>query len=582
MIENLHFIHQEWLWPAIISGLVCWLISVVLFWFSSERKRFIIKIIAAFFAIAALVLIAVKPAIIQEWNEVSAIMLTTGYDKIVLDSLQKSDENVVLLNYDPGMVLSRDLDSLTAIKILGNGVKNYDFWQFKGVSVHFLPGKLPSGIIALNYKKHPLLGENLEIIGLFNNAKKGHRLVLQDPGGAGLDSVVLDKKNFDFRLGTPLKSEGKLVYRLVEKDSVGKKLSENPLPVEVQPNKIFNVLIVNDFPTFETKYLKDYLAEMGHNVLIRSKLTNDRYKFEYFNREQVPLAGFSQATLEPFDLLIIDSQSLRNLSNTAKNGLKMAINQDGLGVFVQADITFFRGAEDLIPLKFNSDRNTTVRLDEFPRVALAKNSYVFEKTFGLETIQNSETKIISAYKRHGKGRVGTIVLDKTYELLLDGKQDIYTKLWTDILSPLGKKETTATWWSTQNEVIYEDEPFTFNLYTNLTEPNVEVEAGNRIALKQDLNLRDKWEGMTYPHHRGWNRISLAQDSTQEFNYFVNDSSQWKSLSNYVTMQQNRRFFNTENASISQKISLKPISFWWFFAIFVVFMGFLWLEPKWEI
>lgn len=138
-----------------------------------------------------------------------------------------------------------------------------------------------------------------------------------------------------------MKTAGKLVYRLIEKDSVGNELSENPIPVEVQPNKVFNVLIINDFPTFETKYLKDCLAEMGHKVLIRSKLTSNRYKFEYFNREQVPLSVFSQATLESFDLLIIDSQSLRNLPNSAKNGLEMAINQDGLGVFVQADITFF-------------------------------------------------------------------------------------------------------------------------------------------------------------------------------------------------------------------------------------------------
>jgi hypothetical protein len=582
MIENLHFIHQEWLWPTIIGGVVVWLISVVLFWFSSERKRFIIKMIAAFFAIAALVLIALKPAVTQKQNEATAIMLTSGYDKSVLDSLQKAKENVLLLNYDPRMVLSKDLDSLTTIKIIGNGVKNYDFWQFKSISVNFLPGKVPNGIIALNYKKRPILGENLEIMGSFNNPEKGHRLVLQDPGGAGLDSVVLNKKKFDFQLGTSLKTAGKLVYRLIEKDSVGNELSENPIPVEVQPNKVFNVLIINDFPTFETKYLKDCLAEMGHKVLIRSKLTSNRYKFEYFNREQVPLSVFSQATLESFDLLIIDSQSLRNLPNSAKNGLEMAINQDGLGVFVQADITFFRGAEDLVSLKFNSDRNTTVRLDEFPRVALAKNSFVFEKTFGLETVQNSEAKIISAYKRDGKGRVGTTVLDKTYELLLDGKQDVYTKLWTELLSPLGKKEITETRWSAQNAVIYQDEPFTFNLYTNLTEPNVEVAEGDRIALKQDLDLPEKWEGRSYPNQRGWNRLSLAQDSTQGFNYFVDDSSHWKALSGYATMQQNKRFFNTENASVSRKIGLKPIDFWWFFAVFLMLMGFLWLEPKWDI
>ena len=579
MIENLHFFNEKWLWTAIIGGILVWLEFAILAWFSGGKKRFIIKMIAAFFAIAALVLIAIKPAVSKEQDAATGILITAGYDESVLDSLQKSGENSVTLNYNPGKDLSKDLDSLTAVQILGNGVKNYDFWQFKEISVAFLPGKLSQGVIRLKYNKQPIVGENLEIIGLFNNLQKGHRLVLQDPGNGGLDSIDLGKKTIDFRLVAPLKSMGKLVYRLVERDSMGTVIADNPLPVEVQPNKVLNVLIINDFPTFETKYLKNYLAEMGHQVLIRSKLTKGRYKFEYFNRDEIPLAVFSQAALKPFDLLIIDSQSLKNLPNSAKNGLKMAINEDGLGVFIQADNSFFREAGDLIPLKFNRDQNTTVRLDEFPRIPLTKNAFVFEKSFGLEMVQNSEDKIISAYKRNGKGRVGTTVLEKTYELLLDGKSKVYTKLWSELLSPLGKKKITATRWSSQDEIIYQDEPFNFTIYSSLTEPIVETQAGNRIALKQDFDLPEKWEGRTYPLQSGWNQLRLAQDSTQKFNYFVNDSAHWQSLSGYATMEQNQRFFNRENASALRKTSLKPIDLWWFFAVFLVFMGFLWLEPK---
>lgn len=578
MIENLHFINEKWLSSAITIGVLGWLIVVVLFWISGNKKRFILKTLAAFFAVAALMLIALKPTVPKEQDNVTGILLTNGYEERVLDSLLKSVENIMTLNYDPGVDLS-NLDSLKIVQILGNGVKNYDLWQFKGVSTTFLPGSFPQGIIKLNYNKRPVLGENLEINGLYNDPQIGHRLVLQDPGGADLDSVLLDRKEFQFQLNSPLKAAGKLVYRLVEKDSVGKELNANPLPVEIQPNRIFNILIVNNFPTFETKYLKGYLAEMGHKVLVRSKLTKNRYKFEYFNRERITISELSQAALKSFDLLIIDSQSLKNISNSVKNGLKTAINQDGLGVFIQADNSFFSGARDLIPLKFRGDRSTTVQLDEFPRIELAKNPFVFEKSFGLETVQNSEDKIISAYKRTGKGRVGTTVLENTYELLLDGKRDVYTKLWTELLSPLGKKEITATRWLMQNSVVYADEPFIFNIYTNLTEPIVETEAGNRIALKQDPVLPEKWEGRSYPHQGGWNRMRLAQDSTQVFNYFVFDSSHWKSLSDYATMEQNKRFFNTENVSTLRKISSKPINLWWFFAVFLVCMGFLWLEPK---
>ncbi len=581
MIENLDFIHQKWLWTVIIGGIIIWLFIVILAWFSGKKSRFLVKTLAAFFAITSLVLIIIKPAITKEQNVATGILLTPGYEKSVVDSLQNVVENAVILNYNPKVNLSKFLDSLNTVRILGNGIKNYDFWQFKGISTTFLPGKLPQGIIKLNYNNQPVVGDNLEIMGLFNNSKKGHQLVLQDPGGAGLDSTVVDKKRFNFRLVTPLKLTGKFVYKLVEKDSLGNKLNENFLPVQIKPSKTFNILIINDFPTFETKYLKDYLAEMGHEVLIRSKLTKDRYKFEYFNRKQVALYSLSQAALESFDLLIIDSQSLKILSNSARNGLKEAIDQDGLGVFVQGNNAFFTEARDLTSLKFKSDQNTTVRLDQFPSIALTKNSFVFEKSFGLEPVQNSKDNIISGYRRTGNGRVGTTVLEKTYELLLDGKRDVYTRLWTELLSPLGKKEISATRWSSQNGVIYKDEPFTFHIYTNLTEPAVETEAGNRIALKQDLELPENWEGRTYPQRQGWNHLSLAQDSTQVFNYFVDDSLHWKSLSGYATMAENKRFFNMENVSNSRKISLEPIDLWWFFAVFLVCMGFLWLEPKWD-
>ena len=64
------------------------------------------------------------------------------------------------------------------------------------------------------------------------------------------------------------------------------------------------------------KYLKNYLAESGHKVLAQSRLTKDRYKYEYFNMSNKSNVGFTQEQLKPYDLLIIDGQSLNLLSSS--------------------------------------------------------------------------------------------------------------------------------------------------------------------------------------------------------------------------------------------------------------------------
>ena len=69
--------------------------------------------------------------------------------------------------------------------------------------------------------------------------------------------VFYDKiyKNFDKALYNYEKS---IELSLVEKDSMNNLLASNPIGIQVIPKSTLNVLIINGFPTFETKYLKKY------------------------------------------------------------------------------------------------------------------------------------------------------------------------------------------------------------------------------------------------------------------------------------------------------------------------------------
>lgn len=94
-------------------------------------------------------------------------------------------------------------------------------------------------------------------------------------------------------------------------------------------------MILNGFPTFESKYLKNYLAETGHRVVVKNQLTAARYKYEYFNITSKPVIDITKEKLTLFDLLIIDSKSLKNLSNRERTTLKNVVKESGMGILIQ-------------------------------------------------------------------------------------------------------------------------------------------------------------------------------------------------------------------------------------------------------
>ena len=73
---------------------------------------------------------------------------------------------------------------------------------------------------------------------------------------------------------------------------------------------------------------------------------------------------------------------------------------------------------------------------------------------------------------------------------------------------------------------------------------------------------------------------MKQDSTAAFQYYVTDSSEWKSITNFNTIKANQIHFNTKlKSEYSQRDTLKLVNPLWFFMIFILCSGYLWLEPK---
>ncbi|NJB70266.1 hypothetical protein GGR42_000728 [Saonia flava] len=579
MIREIAFLNKHLLWPTLIGSLV--LLTVFLWkeWPQSGKSRFIFKAFVSSLAIGSLAAIALKPTFLKEVEKGLGVLITEGYDNNQLDSIKNTYKKVKIIKYEKNKPLKQRLDSLSSLFVLGHGLQTYDLWQLDSTPVTYLGGSLPKGISRLNYSKENTIGSKVILNGLYNEPQVGNRLVLGGPGGASLDSIKLENESsYGFSLEADLPVKGKFIYALQERDSLGKLLSNEPLPIKVIGRDTLKILIVNNFPTFETKYLKNYLAEMGHQVLVRSQITKNRYKFEYFNRNKTPIYTFSEKNLSDFDLLIIDVGSYRNMSLKSISVVENSIREEGLGLFIQPNLNYFRLPGKTSHFSFERENMVEVSIQESNR-AVSKYPYRFKEDLGVLPSYKYGNQLLAAYKKMGKGRIGTTVLESTYELVLNGNSKTYQQFWKEIIEATSKKSIPIAEWNPASKFAYKDQPFEFKVRTEIENPEIKSNDGYGIPLMQDVEVASIWGGTTYPRNLGWNKLILQNDTTQVYEYFVMDSTKWRSLTKNRTIHDNVRHFNKpviESLNMEVPQEINPL---WFYLVFLFSAGYLWLEPK---
>ncbi len=574
------FQNESFIWPVISIALIIWAIYVWKEWNTSRKFHRYINAFVALISIMAMTMLALKPIHEVLLQEKGAVVLTKGYDQIQLDSLLSEKEGLQVIHYQENKPLGDAPSAYTSIYILGNGIQPFDFWQFENQSVMYLGGHAPKGIIQLKYSKENKTGEYLTVTGKYKRDAKSAKLVLQNDFGEGLDSVALNNDTAQsFKLEAPIKAEGSFVFELLEKDSLGALINRHQVPFEAQAPKLLKVLIMNSAPNFETKYLKNYLADMGHAVTYRTQLTQERYKFEYLNTKATPIYTLRENNLANYNLLIIDANSIQRLSRNGRSAIENTIKNKGLGVFIQPESSMFKSAKRHLGFQFRRDGVSKIVINEFLNRKVNKFPFQFIDAGELEVVHENSNVILAAYKRVRNGRIGTSLIQNTYQWQLEGKTQEYRKFWKNIINALSRRESNKTIWKFANAIPQINEPLEFQLNTQTKPVNLQNLDGHTIALKRNVDLLHLWSGKIYPSNFGWNELHLQDDDTpQKKSYFVFDSISWKSVREYNKKQRNQWHFSKEvkGSKFTTKIAIERI---WFFIIAILGLGYLWLQPK---
>jgi hypothetical protein len=538
--------------PSIIAASVA---LVVLIFLETKRKQkfLVLRIIAQTLLVGSVLLLTLRPSLKSTTQTSSLLLLTDGSRQSTIDSL-RSLKPVSLKSYNE----LTDLNGLSVIT--GNGLPSWALDLLPSKNYSFVPSPSPKGVTAIEFDEHIYAHRWNEIRGTYNGIEG--LVKLRGPGGLD-DSVKIS--NGPFSLSFFTKAPGRFNYDIITNEGT------ETLPLVIEPERNFNIIFLSTYPTFEMRYLKNFLASKRHRLSIRNQVSRGVYKFEFANRPASNFQSLTQALLNDTDLVILDEHSWHSLSAAEQKVIKTSID-NGLGILLLPESDKLQ----LITFKKNQQKDTV-------RVSLGRVGSLRLPALSLESKQSEpllksiDNRVVSGYVYAGKGKIGYQLLGETYQAGLQGKSEAYSALWVPLLEKVARTlPTDLKLKITSPFPYYENEPVSFDIISSGKEPKLKID-NIGFPLTEDVFIDDLWHGTTWLDGNKWHDFSLDSATTA---VHIATSGTWKSVSaannRRATALQAGQQTNNEVASLSKDESKIKILL---FVIFMLSAGFLWLAPK---
>ncbi|MBX2913705.1 MAG: hypothetical protein KF856_00400 [Cyclobacteriaceae bacterium] len=545
---------------AHVSAGVVITVAVLLFaifsWLEWKRQArfFYARLIALLIAILSLTAFVLRPAYSTNSDSAGVIVLTPGYNKSSADSLKK-----IYQHYH--VVATEQLDNINQLIahkdqirfVLGAGLPAY---VLPDSGFNFLASPLPTGITQLQVPAKLIANRNASLGGVWHG--KPGTITLIGPEGK-IDSTSVRAGSFQLSF-TP-KQPGKFLYEL---EIDGKK---ELLPLEIHAPRPLDVLILQQYPSAEIRYLKNFLIDQGHRVVVRTQISKNNFRFEFGNRAPATLSRITTEALSDFDLLVLANESAALDEDTIKDALR-----NGLGVlWLPSENELAKPPLGFEFVKVNTDtaqvnfEDQTISLSAWPVNA--------RKDFA---IVKNKNRVLAGYKRSGAGKAGYQLLTETYPLIAKGQAKIYNHVWTKVVETLARISAQTTSIKITNTFpVYPDEPL--NIEVLAANPEVYLDS-TQLPLHEHAVIDDLWSTKAWPKEKGWHQLLSATDSVIS-NFFIPDFNSWTALRTANLQKATKEKAGGSLIFEADKLSYKTVSPLLFFVVFVLAIGFLWLAPK---
>lgn len=601
---------------------------------------------------------------IKTQTEMSAVLLTYGTSQQQIESIPIDDNTqIFLLSSLPNWQASLDLSTLTKpllidnvgeillyqpqitqLSVYGDGLATQQ-WQMldtlinatvdedsseQHLHVNFYPSNIRTGPTNLIWPKQLILGQPFYITGTFSAQSEDEKRIFKISLSDAYDEVVdefLIKHNERFNLSASLKSQGLFTYQLKVFDDDQTLLMSEPVSFNVTSAEKIKVVIKQSAASFESKHLKNWLAEQGEEVLVFTQVSKNKYIQQVVNAtsdveaiSKVNKADkstinmiekmFTSTWLKDIDLLYMDGRAVLSLKKDEIEQVEIAI-KNGLGLIIIVDDELLLSSNEVLSHSLLAHvypqegwpLNTKVNqgLTTIPRWLRSKDEHtlpytnaILPKANGEVLIEGNDGQALSVTHNYGLGSATFSLINSSYQWLTSDNKSHYSRYWQYIIEKTARSEQESGWQKPPTERIYfqgENQ----RICAQLNESGVTNLQIKNINLLPSIVIDSAYCGVYLSDYLGWHNFTLTnkksalnQENTRDSlqnNRDLNTQSVFiYSQQNWLTWQQllkheasNVAYKNS--TKIESKVSYSPIdklTFWW---LLFISSSLLWYERK---
>ena len=574
-----------------IAVIIIWVSCSFLFLKEPNKKEGILR--TALFSIALLFIYLI---ILRPQHKIEILsnvgLLQTENIKNVADSIPvfalsniTSDKNMPTIN--DLAELERNFPNIHNLYINGYGLEPEQLKHLKNIQVEFLAKDFPEGFNHLSYTRKIHVGEELQVSGRYlNNSTDSVKLVLETPEGLQ-DSIMIGGGRKDFFLkGNPVLTGNFVGNIKIYKD---KNLKVEPLPYSVKPKKILRFIILQDFPSFEINYLKDWLAEQKHHIRIRTLVSRNKINTQQINVPAVEKKNslFSKKNLEETDLIISDPESLKKLSLTEKKEILSAIGL-GLGLLVFPDAEWGKLPEILdrkFPIIQSTKKNFILGgLNSKSKEPFEKLPFAFSNnSFPIPALKSNDNEILAAFYPEKNGKIAIQLAVDTYVWPLKGEDKLYNNYWTDIIQAIERKSIGPMINIKGAPFIWENN---FSEIEYIENKNFKSVIQYQSGFKEEYQPKRDLPDLSMivipfrPVESNWMQLNTGEMGNVIDSLFIMPEDAWPDLRKSVWLDEYKKHQGFKNKKTGINIYLfKDIPLIWFFIPFIISICLLWWRER---
>ena len=594
--------------PVIYYGLLafCLLLGLgllALAWQRPRQRQRLLRMLAGAVAAGALWLMAFPPLRHLPAARAEAILLTEGYVPDTLRQLLRQlgagtpvwaygevETPAKATPLASLLTLAEQPLALRRLHLLGQGLPAAELASLGSVPLRLHPGAPLAGFRTAFWPSELALGEVLRLEGtVVAPPSKAAAWVILRAAGAGRDSVKLPTGSGPFRLRYQPKTAGLATYELLLRRPGQPPLAE-PVPVEITTPALPAVLLLTATPSFEFKFLKNYLAEAHYPVALRTSVSRGLVQTDFMNQPALVLDRLTPALLGHYTVVVADATTLAALNTTETQALQTAIRAGHLGLITLAEAAPLPRAAparaDFTVRPRPAAPGTTPALTwpGAPGETRAPLPAQLQFNANLRALVTGPGQVLAAASRRvGLGFSVVSVVPETFRWALQGHAPVYASFWNRLLTAAVPPAPAAAVWHLGTRWPRPAQPLTLHLSAAFpaAQPVVLPLAGGpsiRLALRQDARLPEWSTAQFWPGAAGWHQVRGPGRATH--NFYVYPATAWPGPT--LTERQQAAAQRTTASAASQTAQISVTEPWptgWFLGIFLLATGYLWLEEK---